>query len=284
MLSRFLLATYDPQQTVALIAGCGRYPILTANAFRAHYIALKLIAFQNETASALIDTFDVADRVILKVGQLGHMLKALKNFKARYALMAGQITPKRLFRGLHPDLKAIRLLASLREKNAETLFGAIATEIERRGVTLLDARSLLDPEIAHAGLIVGKRLKEEQCYIDHGIRIAKEIARLDIGQSVVVRNGTVLAVEAFEGTDAMLSRVAEFKSAHTLFVKASKPNQDYRFDVPVFGRQTLEIMSQVGIGFVALEADRTLILDKQEVLAEARRRKIQIYGYTCDEV
>ena len=282
MLSRFLPENYDPQKPVALIAGRELYPVLTAERFRQHGIPLKLIAFHGETSEDLIESFPASDRVVIKVGQLGRMLKALKKFGAGYALMAGQITPKRLFRGLHPDLKAIRILASLREKNAETIFGAIANEIEQIGVVQLDARALLDSELAQAGLMAGKQLKEELRYIEHGIRIAKDIARLDIGQGVVVRSGTVLAVEAFEGTDAMLRRAGEFKTNHSLFIKTVKPHQDYRFDVPVFGMRTLEVLDETGIRFAALEADRTIILEKEKVLRAATQKKIQIYGYDGD--
>ena len=281
MHSRFFPQDYDPHQPVALIAGRGQYPILVAQKFRLQGIPLRLIAFHGETEPSLVQSFVDSEKVLIKVGQLGRLLKVLKAFKAGYALMAGQITPKRLFRGLSPDLKAIRLLASLNEKNAETLFGAIVAEIEQLGITQLDSRALLDSELAHEGLMSGRRLREEMHYIEHGVRIAKEIARLDIGQGVVVRRGVVLAVEAFEGTDKMLRRAGAFDVNHGIFVKTVKPRQDYRFDVPVFGMQTLKCLSEAKLRLAALEAGSTIILDKEKVLKEAARLKVQLYGYVA---
>tara|TARA_B100001248_G_scaffold260540_1_gene249080 strand:- start:95705 stop:96136 length:432 start_codon:yes stop_codon:yes gene_type:complete len=143
----------------------------------------------------------------------------------------------------------------------------------------MDARAFLDDQLAEPGLIAGKKLALKQDHVDHGIHIAKESARLDIGQSVVVRKGTVIAVEAFEGTDAMLLRAGEFKSDEALFVKTTKPEQDYRFDVPVFGMKTLETMLQAGLKNAALEANKTIILEKEKVLAEANQQGVTLWGY-----
>lgn len=284
MLSRFFPKGYDPYRPVALIAGRGQYPIFLAERFLLNSIPLRLIAFHGETEQHLVQSFADSEKVIIRVGQIGRMLKALKAFDVGYALMAGQITPKRLFRGLYPDLKAIRLLAHLNEKNAETLFGAIVSEIEQLGITQLDARVLMDSELAHEGLMSGKRLREDMRYIEHGVRIAKEIARLDIGQSVVVREGVVLAVEAFEGTDAMIRCVSRSGAEHSIFIKTVKPFQNYRFDVPVFGMQTLKLLYEAKIRLAVLEAGSTLILEKEKVLREAERLRIQIYGYTSRKV
>src|SRR5690606_25297420 len=142
--------------------------------------------------------------------QLGHMLKAIRKFDAAYMIMAGQITPRRLFRGMTPDLKAIAILATLKERNAESIFGAIAREVEALGVRQLDARALLDDHLASDGLMNKGRYLPEAQDIAFGTRIAREIARLDIGQGVVVNRGTVLTVEAFEGTDPMLRRAGTF--------------------------------------------------------------------------
>ena len=258
--SAFLPAGYDPKRPVALIAGQGIYPVLVASAIRAAGIPLRLVAFDEETRPELIASFPESDRRTLLVGQLGKMLKALKDFDAGYAIMAGQITPKRLFKGLHPDLKATKILLSLKRRNAETIFGAIAREITDLGVTLLDARSFLDAHLATPGNMTGRSFPIEQDYIDHGIHIARECARLDIGQGCVVRKGTVLAVEAFEGTDEMLRRAGALKTDHTLFVKTVKARQDYRFDVPCFGQRTLETMREAGIASAALEAGRVILL------------------------
>ena len=279
MLSTFLPATFDPSKPVALIAGQGLYPGLAAAALRRAGVPVRLIAFDEETRPELIASFPEAERRTLLVGQLGKMLRALEQFGAGYAYMAGQITPRRLFKGLHPDLKATRILLSLKRRNAETIFGAIAAEIEQLGVGLLDARSFLDDQLATPGVMTGGRFPIEREYVDHGIHLAREVARLDIGQGVVVRKGTVLAVEAFEGTDDMLRRAGSFKTTHTLFVKTVKTNQDYRFDVPIFGLRTLETMRDAGIAAAALEAGKVIILDRPTVLAQAKTWGIHLLGF-----
>jgi len=277
-LSRFLPADFDPARPIALIAGQGQYPIRVAAAIRRAGVPLRLIAFEEETPAELFASFPEAERRMLLVGQLGKALDTLEKFGAGYAIMAGQITPRRLFKGLHPDFKAARILFSLKRRNAETIFGALAREIAALGVTLLDARSFLDDELASEGPMTGKFSVPDE-FLQHGIHIAKEVARLDIGQGVVVRKGTVVAVEAFEGTDAMLRRAGEFKTDHLLFVKTVKPRQDYRFDVPVFGLRTLESMRDAGIEHAALETDNTIMLEKPRVIEQARAWKIQLFGY-----
>lgn len=275
----FLPTHFDRRRPVALIAGQGIYPLLVAAAARAAGVSLKLVAFDEETRPDLVDSFAPADRRTLLVGQLGKMLKSLREFDAGYAIMAGQITPRRLFKGLHPDLKAVRILASLKRRNAETIFGAIAQEIEGLGVTLLDARSFLEAHVASPGCMTGKSFPIEREYLDHGIHIARESARLDIGQGCVVRQGTVLAVEAFEGTDEMLRRAGAFKTADALFVKTVKARQDWRFDVPCFGTRTLETMRDAQLNAAALEAGKVLILDKPAVLTQARAWGISLFGF-----
>ena len=275
----FLPTHFDRRRPVALIAGQGIYPLLVAAAARAAGVSLKLVAFDEETRPDLVDSFAPADRRTLLVGQLGKMLKSLREFDAGYAIMAGQITPRRLFKGLHPDLKAVRILASLKRRNAETIFGAIAHEIEGLGVTLLDARSFLDAHLASPGCMTGKSFPIEREYLDHGIHIARESARLDIGQGCVVRKGTVLAVEAFEGTDEMLRRAGAFKTDDALFVKTVKAKQDWRFDVPCFGARTLETMRDAHLHAAALEAGKVLILDQPAVLAQARAWGINLFGF-----
>jgi DUF1009 family protein len=207
------------------------------------------------------------------------MLKSLREFDAGYAIMAGQITPRRLFKGLHPDLKAVRILASLKRRNAETIFGAIAIEIEALGVTLLDARAFLDDQLSSPGCMTGRNFPIDRDYLDHGIHIARESARLDIGQGCVVRKGTVLAVEAFEGTDEMLRRAGAFKTDDALFVKTVKPRQDWRFDVPCFGSRTLETMREAHLSAAALETGKVLILDKPAVIEQARAWGISLFGF-----
>lgn len=276
--SAFLPKDFDPKRPVALIAGRGRYPVITAAAIRAAGVPLRLIAMDDETEPELIATFPDQERVTLNVGQVGKMLDTLKAFGAGYALMAGQVKPKKLFHGLTPDLKAAAILFKLKRRNAETIFGAIAEEIRALGVTLLDARAFIDDQLASAGPMTGKLGTDDE-YLQHGIHIAREIARLDIGQGCVVRKGTVLAVEAFEGTDDMLRRAGTFKTDESLFVKTVKTKQDFRFDVPVFGLRTLETMHTAGLKAAALEAGKVIILDKPAVLKQAKAWDIGLHGF-----
>ena len=278
-LSAFLPDTFDSRRPVTLIAGQGLYPKLVAAAIRAAEVPLRLVAFEEETPPDLVASFARTECRILKVGQLGHLLEALEDFHSGYALMAGQITPRRLFKGLHPDFKATRILLSLKRRNAETIFGAIAKEIEALGVTLLDARAFLDDQLATPGCMTGRKFPIDHEYVEHGMQIARECARLDIGQGCVVRKGTVVAVEAFEGTDEMLRRAGTFKTDATLFVKTVKANQDWRFDVPCFGQRTLETMREAGLAAAALEAGKVIILDRPAVLQQARTWGISLLGF-----
>lgn len=279
MISQFLPKDFDPKKPVALIAGQGIYPILIANAVRRAGVPLRLIAFDEETRPDLVESLPENERRTLLVGQLGKALKTLEQFKAGYAVMAGQITPRRLFKGLHPDLKAARILFSLKRRNAETIFGALVAEIEKLGIQMLDARSFIDDQMASPGVMTGGKFPIEKDYVDHGIHIARESARLDIGQGCVVRKGTVLAVEAFEGTDAMIRRAGEFKTDGALFVKTVKANQDYRFDVPCFGLRTLETMREAGLQAAALEAGKVIMIDKPAVLSQAKSWGISLLGF-----
>jgi DUF1009 family protein len=277
-MSRFLPDDFDSSKTLALIAGQGIYPELLATRARKAGISIRLIELGGETSPELVESFPTSERSAVKVGQVGKLLKELKKLGVSYAVMAGRVTPGKLFRGLHPDLKAIRMLAGLERKNAETIFGAIGEEIEKAGIHLLDARIFMDEDLADEGVLVQGKEKIIPEYLKHGIEIARENARLDVGQGVVVSEGTVLAVEAFEGTNQMLERAGKFGAKNCLFVKLGKPKQDTRFDVPVFGLQTLEKMKSVGIRNVALEAGSVLILNKEDITKEAQRIGFGISG------
>lgn len=278
-ISRFLPSDFNDSLPVAVIAGRGIYPQLTVAGIRYNQIPVRLIALEEETKEALIDSFPQEERAIIKVAQLNKLLKTLKKWDIGYVIMAGQVKPKRLFNGLHLDLKAVRLLASLKERNAETLFGGVCTEIEKQGVQLLDARAFIGDHLADEGMMTGGKLDVKPHYIEHGIHITREVARLNIGQGVVVRKGTVLAVEGFEGTDAMLRRCKGFETDQKIFIKSTKLNQDYRFDVPCFGMTTLEAIKEGGVHLVCLEADKTVILEKEKTLKQAKKWDITIWGY-----
>lgn len=279
MISKFLPTDFDKSAKIAILAGKGAYPSLLKDRLDAAGIPNALMAFEGETAPELWERFDGSQRACANVGQLGHLLKNLKKVGARYAIMAGQITPKKLFKGMKPDLKAILVLATLKRKNAETIFGAIADQLQKIGVDMLDARSFLDDSLAPKGFFCGANMKNILPeHIEHAMHIARECARLDIGQGCVVSRGTVLAVEAFEGTDAMLERAATFGAKDCIFAKTVKPNQDYRFDVPVIGERTMRKLAAADIKNVVVEADKVIVLEKDKVKKLAEENGIRILG------
>lgn len=282
--SAYLPEDFDPSAPVAVIAGQRDYPVLTVESIRAGGHPVRLIALKGETRPELLETFPEKERAVIKVGQIGRMLKALQDLGARYALFVGQVSPGKLFRDLAPDVKALAMLARLKERNAHTIFGSIAAEIERIGVTMLDARAFLDAHLSQTGLMTPGKLKASHEHIDYGIRMAREVAALDIGQGVVVRKGTVLAVEAFEGTDDMLGRANKYKTDKLIFVKCAKPRQNPYFDWPVFGEKTLETMAASGIGTAALEAERVVMLHKQDLIRKAAGLGIELYGWQAGPV
>ena len=263
--------------SLAIIAGNGAYPLAMARAARAAGVArLAVIAFQNETDPALAALADEIEW--MRVGQLGRMLDFLKKSGVRDAVMSGQIHPKNLF-DLRPDLKALLLLGKLRQRNAESIFGAIGEEMAKIGVQLLPATSYMEDHLATPGLIAGPKLsRREEEDARYGFRIAKETSRLDIGQTVVVKAGTVLAVEAFEGTNAAMKRGGELGRKDAVMVKVSKPNQDFRFDVPVIGPLTLEAARDARIRVLGVEAGQTLLLEKERLTALADAHRISIVG------
>jgi hypothetical protein len=267
--------------TLALIAGNGTYPFATIRGARAAGVSrIVAVAFENETDPELAKSVDEA--AWLRVGQLGKMLSFLKNTGATHAIMAGQIAPKNLF-DLRPDVKALVLLATLRERNAESIFGAIGAEMAKAGVELLPATSFLEDQLAPPGLIAGPRLsRREQMDVEFGGKIAKEVSRLDIGQTVVVKGGTVLAVEAFEGTNAAIERGGQLGRKEAVMVKVSKPRQDLRFDVPVIGPLTLDAAHAARLRVMGVEAGKTLILEPDRTRALAEERRISIYGLNSD--
>ncbi len=264
---------------LGLIAGSGVYPLLLARAARAAGVErIVAAAFEKETDPALAGLVDEIGW--MRVGQLGRMLAFFEKRSIPRAIMAGQIAPKNLF-DLRPDLKALLLLGKLRERNAETLFGAIADELGKVGVQLLPATTYLENLLAApghlAGPVPGKRAWAD---VEFAMRIAKQTSALDIGQSVVVRHGTVLAVEAFEGTDAAVRRGGALAGGKggAVLGKVSKPRQDLRFDVPVIGPRTLETAAEARLSVIAVEAGKTLLLEREAIAALADRHRISVVG------
>src|SRR5467141_952674 len=261
--------------TLGIIAGSGSLPRFLARQARALGVQrLVAVAFENETNPELAG---LVDKIVwIKVGQLSRMIAAFTDNAVAQCVMAGQIAPKNLFQ-VRPDLRAVSLLFKLREKNAHTLFGAIADELKRDGVELIPATPWLEPLMAPPGLHLGPALSAEQrADVAFGYRIAKEVSRLEIGQTVVVKNGTVLAVEGFEGTDKCLTRGGELagKDGGAVAVKVAKENHDLRFDIPCIGPQTLETCASAKISTFAFEAGKTLLLEQEQIEQIARAHRI----------
>ena len=278
--SKFLPTGYN-REAITLIAGKGRYPALLTEIIKNKGIPLKLISIRGETQDSLINLFPDEEHVSLDLGKVNQLLKTLKSLESKYVIMAGQIKPTRLFKDLNPDIKLISMLVKLKELNAETIFGSIVEEINNQGCNVLDARSFLDDHLASEGLMTLTKKKPSSDILEFGINMAKNIAQLNIGQGIVIKDKTVIAVEAFEGTNKMLKRVGDLKLNNLIFFKTIKKNQDCRFDIPVFGLQTLELLQNLKIKTAVLEKNSVIIIDKAEVLKAAEKYKIQLIGFTA---
>src|SRR5438094_1040584 len=260
---------------LGIIAGNGVYPRLLADSARKAGVGkIIAVAFTGETDPALAQHVDLIEW--MRVGQLNRLLKFFRDQKIHHAIMAGQIAPKNLF-DLHPDWKALLVLAKLKQRNAESIFAAIADELAKIDVDLLPATTFLEEFLAPAGLIAGPKLTHrEEEDVDLGWKIAKEIARLDIGQTVIVKNGTVVAVEALEGTNETIKRGGNFARKGAVMVKVAKPNQDMRFDVPVIGVETIQIAADAKLRAIAIETGKTLLLDKDAIIDLTNCSKLSI--------
>ena len=264
-------------ESLGIIAGNRSLPLLFAQQARTMGVKrLVAAAFEGETEATLAPLVD--EIVWLKVGQLSKMISVFTSRGIKECVMVGQIAPKNLY-DVRPDLRAMALLLRLKEKNAHTIFGAIADELKKDGVALIDASPWLRPLMPAAGFRLGPKLTtEQQADVEFGFKVAKEVSRLEIGQTVVVKNGAVLAVEGFEGTDKCLARGGELagKSGGAVAVKVAKLNHDMRFDIPCVGVQTLETCATSGISVLALEAGKTLLLERELCEKIAQKSKISI--------
>jgi UDP-2,3-diacylglucosamine hydrolase len=260
---------------LGIIAGNGVYPRLVADGARkAGVKKIVAAAFSGETDPILEEHVELVEW--MRVGQLGRILKFFRSQDIHDAIMAGQIAPKNLF-DLRPDLKALMLLGKLKERNAESIFAAIADELAKIDVALLPATTFLEDSLARSGLIAGPKLSPRQEHdVELGWNVAKEIARLDIGQTIVIKNGTIVAVEALEGTNEAIKRGGTLARDGAVMVKVSKPNQDMRFDVPVIGVETVRIAAESGVRVVAVEAGKTLLLEREAVIALANDSNMSV--------
>jgi hypothetical protein len=266
--------TYD---TLGIIAGNRSLPLLFARQARAQgAIRLVAAAFEGETDPQLAGLVD--DIVWLKVGQLSKLIRAFTERGARHCVMLGQIAPKNLF-DLRPDLRAMSLLLRLKKKNARSIFGAIGEELKKEGIELVEPLPWLRPLMPGAGFALGPALsrarKEDVAF---GFEMAKQISRLEIGQTVVVKEGAVLAVEGLEGTDDCLRRGGALagKAGGAVAVKVAREKHDLRFDIPCVGLSTVEACREAKIAALAFEAGMTLVLEQEEVGPMVRNCKISV--------
>jgi DUF1009 family protein len=271
-------------ETIGLIAGSGDFPLVFAREARRSGVKVVAIALSGITDESLANSVD--SLYTFRLGQLSEPLKVFKSAGIRRAVMAGKVQHASLFGGVLPDLRAAKLLAKLKDKRADTILCALAEEFSREGIELLSSATYLSHLMASVGPLSARRpTTQEARDMELGWRAAKALAGFDIGQSVVVSHGAVIAVEAMEGTDATIFRAADLaksqgKSPSLVLVKVAKPQQDFRFDLPVLGLKTLKTFELTGISAVALEAHKTLLLDKEHFLKKADELKLAVIAKT----
>lgn len=260
-----------------MIAGSGIYPeIFIQAAKKAGVKKVVACAFHNETKPDIERSVEETEWV--RVGQLSKMIQFFVKQGIKQCVMVGQIAPKNLF-DLRPDLRTLFMMAKLKKRNAETLFGAIAAELEKDGIELLPATTFLEDDMPTPGMVIGPKLKSRRWEdAAFGFEIAKASSNLDIGQTVIVKNGTVLAVEAFEGTNDAIKRGGALGKGNSTMVKVSKLNQDMRFDVPVIGPDTIKNAAAAGVDVIAVEAGMTLILGRDVVYNLCHDLKVTLVG------
>lgn len=262
-------------EAIGIIAGGGRFPVMVADAARKRGIRVVAVAHTGETDEAMADSADTL--VWVKLGQLGKVLSTFKRGGVTRALMAGTITKRKMFTDVMPDLKALSLMGNLAVFHDDDILRTLAGVFSREGIEIVSSTMLLPDLLAPEGVLTRRKPdRNEQRDVEFGWRILKEIGRLDIGQCVVVRRRTVLAVEAIEGTDEAIRRGGRLAGEKAVVVKASKPQQDLRFDVPTVGLRTVTIMKEAGASVLAIEAGKTLIFDRDEMTSFADREKISV--------
>ena len=268
----------DEKEKYGLIAGNGRFPFLVLQTAREQAIDV-LVAAIKEEASAEIESCGYPVHW-LGLGELGKLIRIFRKAGVRKAIMAGQVKHVQIFGSSFPDLTMIRMLAGLKKKNTDSLIGGVARVLEESGISLVDSTILLKPHMAPLGVLTKRGLNaSEKSNVEYGRLIAQQIASMDIGQTIVVRDQAVVAVEAMEGTDAVIRRAGELGNRKQLTViKVSKPKQDMRFDIPVIGLSTLENMIASGATALVIDARRTLVFDKEKAVEAADKHDIAIVG------
>ncbi|MBT8338997.1 MAG: UDP-2,3-diacylglucosamine diphosphatase LpxI [Desulfatitalea sp.] len=268
---------------IGLIAGYGQFPILFARAARQKGLQVVAVGYQKETDPALAK--DVDHLAWLYLGQIKKMITFFRRHDVQDAVMLGGITKTRMFTNVRPDAKAISLMMRMRHTHDDAVLRAFADILEQEGIRIHSSTVLLPELLAKHGVWTSRHPSHNEIEdLRLGWRIAKEIGRLDIGQCVVVAGGTILAVEAIEGTDATITRGGALGNGQGVVVKVCKPIQDTRFDVPSVGLQTIETMQTAGVKTLAVEAGKTVVFDQPAMVTMADRCGITVVAFSDDEM
>ena len=266
-----------PGEPLGLIAGNGRFPFLAAAGARRAGRRVVALAIREE-ASAELEA-EVDEFHWIGLGQLGRAISILQQAGAREAIMAGQVKHRRIFSDIVPDLKLLGVLARLAFQNTDSLIGAVADALGRDGITLLPSVAFLADQLALAGPMTRRQPDpEERKDVRYGETVARALAGMDLGQTAVVKHRAAVALEAMEGTDETIRRAGRIAGPGTTVVKVSKPRQDMRFDVPVVGAGTLVAMREAGSRVLAVDAGRTLLIDRAAFLAQAEADGVAVLG------
>ena len=271
---------------LGLIAGNGKFPFLVLDAAKARGYEVVVAAINEETYPEIAHRGAVSVHW-MSLGELGKLIDTFKREGVSEAIMAGQVKHKQIFSNIKPDWRMAKLLLTLPLRNTDSLIGAVAQVLADDGITLLNSTSFLEPMLASEGVLTRRApTDQEQTNVTYGRAVAHHVARFDIGQTVVIAQAACVSIEAMEGTDAAILRAGELmQSLHgeasilgraLTVIKVSKPNQDMRFDVPVIGLRTIETMKKAGASCLALDAGRTLMLDKEAIVAAADAAGIAI--------
>ena len=267
---------------IGLIAGNGRFPLLALDAARNLGHDVTVIAIRDEAEPAISQAVDgglATDLHWVSVGQLGRCITLLKDAGISRALMAGQVKHTKLFAGVVPDLTLLSVLRRLKARNTDALISAVADVLGEHGIELVDSTSFLRPLLARPGTLTRRGpTADERADLQFGYRMADAVAALDIGQTIVVKDRAVVAVEAMEGTDEVIERAARLAGPGICVVKVAKPNQDMRFDVPVIGMRTIHALRAARAAALSIDADRTLVLDGDAVFDGADDIGLAVVG------
>ncbi len=262
---------------IGIVAGGGQFPILFAKAARAEGRQVMVAAHKGESDPQIGEVAD--DICWVKLGQLGKVVKFFRQSGVSEAVLLGTITKTRIFKDILPDIKGLALWNRLKVRQDDSILRAVAGALEGEGIKILESTCYLQELLFPKGLLTEKKYSPGQLEdINFGWRMAREIGRLDIGQCVVVRDGTVLAVEAIEGTDAAIIRGGGLGRGKSVVVKVKKPDQDFRFDLPAIGVKTIDSMISVGAEVLAVEAGQALLFDGQAMIDQANRAGIVVVG------